>query len=159
MQLLREYIRSIIESGQNNFVRFGQWPENERSVVRVTDDESYEEGVSVFETNWNSKVKKWEIWAQAYGIGSHDPVATLQAYVTKMKMGAMPAFLVTGDVVGTGHDREPVLRNVRKIKQLKCEEIYAPQYENPAFGGRDGFGIPGEEHIDCDTEGWKKHYG
>lgn len=160
VNLLREYIRaSLMEENSNNqYVRFGLWPENERSIVRVTDDETYEEGVSVFHTKWNSQYKKWEIWASDYGVGVHDPIRTLQAYITKMRVGQMPVFLVSGDLVGTGYDREPLLRNVKKIKELSCEDILAPQYENPQYPSDEPFGTPGREKEDCGKEAFEDLY-
>ena len=57
---------------------------------------------------------------------------------------------MSGEEVGTGHDGEPLIRNVKMVKELSCEDIYSPD---------DNFGIPGNEDEDCDSKSWRNVYG
>lgn len=150
MIMLREYIRTLLESQQaKQYIRFGLWPENERSkrgAMASTDEdwEDFEEGVSVYDTFWNDKVSKWEI----HGGNMNVTAVTLRNFIGRFKRGTTPAFLVTGDVIGTGLDGEPLLNNVKKIKELKCEEIYVPELDfGSPYNSKEDCGIDPKENI------------
>ena len=159
MSLLRTYIRTLLTEAlleRKQYVRFGEWPEDERSQVYVTDTPQKEGGVSVYPARWNNEQGKWEVKAASYGIGTHDPEYTLSNYADRMKSGDIPVFLVDGELVRNemgnpqvGHDGEPLLRNVRKLKELSCEDIFVPQ---KVVDGRPEarFGAKGHEGEDCD---------
>ena len=151
MIILRKYIRTLLESQQaKQYIRFGLWPKNERSKrgkMASTDEdwEDFEEGVSVYDTFWNDKVSKWEIHEGNMSVTA----VTLGNFIGRFKRGTTPAFLVTGDVIGVGLDGEPLLHNVKKIKELKCEEIYVPELD---------FGSPYSSEEDCGIEPKEKIY-
>lgn len=114
----------------NYYIRFGKWPEDERSEVGEAflrsrawvyaaigeEQEEIEEGVSVYEATWDETKSRWVIPT----LGSDSYLATLDEIISQRR----EIFLVTGDEVGTGSDGEPLLRNVKLVKVLEYSDIY-----------------------------------
>lgn len=96
--------RKIAEKG---FIRFGDVPEDEKSYNYR--DGFYEKGVSVYN-------------ALFYPDGKYEiiPENDIQVFGS-ISFGSRPAFRVWGDVVGTGSDGEPLLRNVYKKQSIDNE--------------------------------------
>jgi hypothetical protein len=81
------------------FIRFGEIPENEQSINHFSNEN--EAGVSVFEM-------------------TEDGMPALKNFqlVTSLAHRLdIPAYIVTGKVVGTGNDGEPLLNNVKIISE------------------------------------------
>lgn len=112
-----------IENGgaEDHYIRFGEWPASERSMVwlprtSASTRPTHEIGVSVYAARKNDQ-GKWAIQG--------DPVVgTLDEFVKELAQGDIEAYLVQGDLVGEGVDREPLLRNLKKVQTLRCEDIY-----------------------------------
>ncbi|MEX1550468.1 hypothetical protein [Enterococcus sp. 5B7_DIV0075] len=84
------------------YLRFGIIPDDERSYNYIS--KGYEDGVSVFEMRNEKPV-----------------LSSLQLLDSYSGRNNMQAFLVTGDRVGTGHDGEPLLKNVQYIKKINVD--------------------------------------
>jgi hypothetical protein len=144
MNLLKKYIRVLLEGRQSAFVRFGRWPENERSkrgVMASKDEgwEEFEEGVSVYQAIWNDELGKWSLFE-----GTH----TLMHFVEMVRNKKISAFLVDGDYVGDGLDGEPLLRNIRPIKELECTDLYIPEFDfGHPFNSKDDCGVDPKEEV------------
>ncbi len=123
----KEY-KALVESAETYYIRFGDIPEGERSAIGAspnfianmfrTGDE--EEGVSVYDARWLEKKEAWSI--------DEINVASLDELIAQKR----PAYLVTGDLVGTGIDGEPLLHNVKIVKQIPYTEIWIPAWDEYA---------------------------
>jgi hypothetical protein len=93
------------------YLRFGPIPKNERSHNHAMG--TIEKGVSVYELDENDNpiVPTKGEWAA-------DDLAFRQRRETGTR------YIVQGDRVGTGHDGEPLLRNVRIVKDISEEPKY-----------------------------------
>ena len=94
------------------FIRFGEIPENERSgIYHVSEKIGEEIGVSVFDATCID-----DEWRIVLPLNITEPlIIDLQnfgIYSRPIK------YLVTGDVVGKGTIGEPLIRNVKVIKNL-----------------------------------------
>jgi hypothetical protein len=106
------------------FVRFGKWPKNERSRNwLVRHEEVYENGVSAYGATFSPHIGRWMLDTVDYAATS----GTMQELI----YGDREIYLVQGDEVGEGADGEPVLRNVRLIKQLQKKDILVPGVFDP----------------------------
>ncbi len=72
---------------------------------------NFEIGVSVYPAVWKSEFKAWEL--------DCNNLATLDELTARKRT----AFLVTGKRVGWGMDDEPLLRNVKVVKEVPYKEI------------------------------------
>jgi len=114
-----------------HYIRFGQWPKDEKSKIGESYRRSkawiynaigekqpeFEVGVSVYGAEWDDKKQRWVIPT----LGSDSYVASLDELIDRR----LPIYLVTGDEQDEpGTDGEPLLRNVKLIKELKYSEIY-----------------------------------
>lgn len=113
-----------------HYIRFGDWPKNERSQVgeqlRLSrswlyqaigeDQAEFEDGVSVYEATWDDAKRRWVIPT----IGTDSYIPSLCEFIEQRR----PIFLLTGDDVGVGTDGEPLIRNIKLIKELKYSDIY-----------------------------------
>lgn len=96
------------------YVRFGDIPENERSKNCLTG--GYEDGVSVYEA-----------------IERDDDISIILPNLSVSTCGSLsgvldrPMYIVEGDVVGTGNDGEPLLRNCRVIKEVVKNSLKSNQ--------------------------------
>lgn len=115
------------------YLRFGEIPENEQSInwwkVRLSDqeafswaykaygyeealncirnlDEALEDGVSAFEIDENGNPV----------LGNDALKATYESYLSRKDR---KVYLVDGDEIGKGADNEPLLKNVRILKEVK----------------------------------------
>lgn len=135
-----------------HFIRFGHWPADERSRNFVTGER--EAGVSVYRaqpcaSGWQAVVPEMNLCddcpycggrnsdrcAACEGTGKIDeldrqavtePMDSYDSRSRDHRRGLLPAFLVTGRLVGTGHDGEPLLREIRELRQLEPEDLVPP---------------------------------
>ena len=99
---------------RTKYIRFGDVPENERSVKwRVETPVGTERGVSVY----NCMVDGDDI----VGVVLPFPITeqSLNTFQSLVRYDDRPCYLVEGDCVGTGSDGEPLLQNVNIVKQIK----------------------------------------
>lgn len=135
-----------------HFVRFGLWPADERSRNFVTGKR--EDGVSVYYaephfSGWQAVVPEMNFYdgcpycggvdaerCEACGgtgkmdeldwQASTEPMDSYNSRSRDHRRGLTPAFLVTGRLVGVGHDGEPLLCEVRELRQLEPEDLARP---------------------------------
>lgn len=110
------------------FIRFGRWRENEiSSVVYRSIHIKDEIGVSVYDAAYIDG---------KYMICMPFPhtVSTMSTMENKLvsRPKEDPVFLVTGDVVGTGTEGEPLIRNVKIIKDItdQFEYVRGEEFED-----------------------------
>ena len=99
------------------YLRLGDWPEDERSMNHATGWK--EEGVSVYEMNHIGHPLDPDPGGESE---SGDTYGDMMNRFHRSRRGgdwtdspADRAHIVTGEMVGVGHDGEPVLNNVRKV--------------------------------------------
>ena len=97
------------------YLRFGNIPEDEISRIYWNGEEEIgqEVGVSVYDAIESAD--------GTYSIGLPLPVTRTSLHTQQhlIEYDNRPLYLVTGDFVGRGRDNEPLIRNVRIIKELK----------------------------------------
>lgn len=99
------------------FIRFGNIPKDERSGIYMDGDlVGYENGVSVYDTT--VLFKKWIV------IPPHplsvDNIESLGALVLQAQSDEnFPILLVTGKMIGKGTDGEPVIVDVKVIRNVR----------------------------------------
>ena len=110
------------------FIRFGEIPENERSMIHYAygdTSKSHEDGVSVYPTFWDDSKKLWILDCRNQRGECKDNASS---HYSRLSHNWTRAYLVTGDIIGRGTDLEPLLKNVKIIKELKCKDIFVPDY-------------------------------
>lgn len=114
-----------VESEKPLYIRFGDIPTNGKSKVYNGEAETgIEEGVSVypaFETNGDIVM----------GLNLPITRSTLHTQQALLEYENRPCYLVTGDYVGKGTDGEPLIENVRIIKEIKPYRIKQEKENNP----------------------------
>lgn len=113
----QEYIAWLEKQGEQDsykyYIRLGNIPSNEKSKIYRNEEEiGIEEGVSVypaFETNGDIVI----------GLSLPITQTTLHTQQHLLEYENRPCYLVTGDYVGKGSDGEPLIKNVRIIKEIK----------------------------------------
>jgi hypothetical protein len=108
------------------YIRFGKWPENERSRNGINGE--LEEGVSVYHVNFDLDEGRW-------AIESSVDEATITGTMSSLFYDKpyRPIYLVQGDEheYAMGSDGEPLLRNVRLIRELDRQDVFCPGYFDP----------------------------
>ena len=95
------------------FIRFGEIPENERSgIFRGEDSIGEEIGVSVYDANID------EVGNVSVGIPLPLTKSTLDTFIGFVEYQNRKCYLVDGEVVGRGADGEPLIQNVKVIKEI-----------------------------------------
>ncbi len=109
------------------YIRFGMWPKNERSqnFLAGKDAQYFEKGVSAYHCSYDLDDDRWAI----------DPsvdYATVAGTMQSLIYGNRPVFLVQGtEIKEEGSDGEPLLHNVKLIKQLDKNDVYVPGIFDP----------------------------
>lgn len=103
------------------FIRFGEWHPTERS--RNYARGGTEDGVSVYDVAWRSKEKRWDVRMPTEADNPHGPEDTFWTLLKKAEAGEDPVFILKGDVVGVGHDGEPLIRNIRVVKKVDPKDL------------------------------------
>lgn len=96
------------------YLRFGDIPSDEKSRVwRGEELIGYENGVSVYDVIIGEDGK--------ISVGFPLPAieSTLDTFIGFIKYQNRPMYLVDGDFVGRGSDNEPLIRNVKMIKEIR----------------------------------------
>ena len=101
------------------YLRFGDIPSDEKSRVWKGGELSGEEnGVSVYD------VVIGEDGKISVGFPLPATKSTLDTFIGFIKYQNRPMFLVDGDFVGRGSDNEPLIKNVKIIKEIRiCTTI------------------------------------
>ena len=95
------------------YLRFGEIPENEESGIwQHGDFVGKEIGVSVYD----AVIKRNNILIALPLPMTESTLDTFQGFV---EYDNRPCYLVTGKMVGKGKDGEPLLKNVKIIKEIK----------------------------------------
>lgn len=98
------------------YLRFGEIPKDEQSSIHYR---SYycgkEKGVSVYHCTFINH-KPHIILPMPCSEGAVDTLTGFLFYSSKK-----PIYLVTGDEIGTGHDGEPLIQNIKIIKDITSE--------------------------------------
>jgi hypothetical protein len=135
------------------YLRFGDWPKNERSHNNVTGHP--EEGVSVYDLDHegnpvdpDASLDRWhqhdsscepycdlDQWNDEYGNDTRDEMngrvdrAERNRYNGR-DLASDTGHLVKGTMVGVGHDGEPLLNNVRRVGDwIDHRHLFAPKAE------------------------------
>lgn len=108
------------------YIRFGEIPENERSCICINGEPfSEEKGVSVY--NAIKMFGKWRVvMPETLKVAQGNTYEMLLRQVLGCIEFKRKVYLVKGNFVGLGEDKEPLIRNVKIIKDiteqfLKCE--------------------------------------
>ena len=110
------------KKGEETYLRYGKWPENERSQNFAMGHA--EEGVSVYPLDYHGGLPlDWSDEGEHAGrvathMGRHDSRGDVFSDESNY-----PRFLVQGDRVGSGHDGEPLLQDVSPLSR----EWHSPQ--------------------------------
>ena len=109
-------MKTVPKIRENLYLRFGKIPKNERSSIYKIDEKiGEEEGVSCYRgVIYEDKV---------YILMPHIPSSTYYWLIDEYNRGKTPLYIIDGDEVGLGSDDEPVLRNVKIIKEIFDWEI------------------------------------
>ncbi len=138
---MRNWI-NLLESAQTQYyIRFGEIPANERSGIGASPNflahmmrkGDHEVGVSVYWGKWHEDRKQWEI----VDCGNY---ASLDELTHSVKTRHRKIYLVTGvpaedeenDDWALGMDGEPLIHQVKVIKELQITDIFAGGF----FDGR-----------------------
>lgn len=109
-ELIQTVQQYIAENFQMKYIRFGKIPENGQSYNFR--DQFYEKGVSAF--------RAWQIDKDHVVVDVVGGYFTFAGYLDKKQ-----AFFVTGEeIVESGSDGEPLLKNASIIKKCKNSKIY-----------------------------------
>lgn len=102
---------------QKYYIRFGNLPPKERSGIWKSDQLiGYEDGVSVYDCCIDNGTYKLVIPTPL----NESSLYTLQGFTLYNKR---KVYLLTGTEVGKGTDGEPIIKNIRIIKEI-TKEIY-----------------------------------
>lgn len=96
------------------YIRFGDIPEDEHSIKWDRDSCVHaERGVSVYNCLY--------VDDDIMGVVLPLPITeqALDTFTSLVRYDDRPCYLVEGDCVGRGSDGEPLLRNVKIVKQIK----------------------------------------
>ena len=107
------YISGIeVVLNRKYYIRFGEIPEDERSsIYKHNSLIGYESGVSVYDA---CKIK--DLWHAVLPLKlKPDTIDTFTLFRVYSKN---KVYLVTGKEIGVGNDGEPLLKNVKKRKDL-----------------------------------------
>jgi len=140
MDVVSRVARRWITANTGLFIRFGQWRSSEQSYNYQT--ETWEKGVSVFRVkgdspqpspSWDEKSRRlvptarWVLDLNGMALNETykgpQTKATLWGVADNVMHHGSPIFLLRADLVGTGGDKEPVVRNLTKIKELTLDDV------------------------------------
>lgn len=99
-----------------HYIRFGRWYDNEQSKNYGTGE--MENGVSVYYTSWDIEEKRWDIETS---VDEASISGTMSSLILDPKK---KIYLVTGNYIGDGSDDEPLLKNVRIVKELTKHDVF-----------------------------------
>lgn len=114
---LQKWVAWLEKQGENNkslYIRFGDIPKNEKSKVYNGEIEiGTEKGVSVYPAFEDSEGN--------IVLGLSLPITKTSLYTQQhlLEYDNRPCYLVSGDYVGKGTDGEPLLRNIKIIREIK----------------------------------------
>lgn len=116
---------AALEEPDRHYLRFGDWPDDERSINNVFGHK--EDGVSVYDLHRGRPVVPGD--EIGYGEHGNDTHEELQGRIDDWRRGRHPAYVVRGNQVGFGHDGEPLLRDVEHVHDWAPER----HHRDPAW--------------------------
>ena len=93
------------------YLRFKDIPTNGRSGI-------YYKGIKIGEEKGVSCYHGVIIGEEVYIILPHSNATTYSEFVTDYENGYIPLYIIDGDEVGEGSDKEPILQNVKIISKI-----------------------------------------
>lgn len=130
LRMCRDVVKAALPKMQylknTYYIRFGMWPKSERSQnFLIKDRVVLEKGVSVYHANYDLDDDRWAIDPS---VNEESISGTMQTLI----YGNRPIFLVQGtEIDEEGADGEPLLHNVKLIKQLSRDEVYCAGIFDP----------------------------
>jgi hypothetical protein len=106
---------------KKQYLRFGEIPYNEKSrIFSNGDDTSRNEiGVSCYEVIYDDYYKHYRILLPPLL-----NIKTLNDLIRFLEYSSKKIYIIEGDYYGIGSDMEPVLKNIKIIKEITKKEIY-----------------------------------
>ena len=102
------------------YIRFGKIPENEQSNMKHHfENIGKEVGVSCYRVHFN-RGKYLPIIPIPC---TEDTLCTLDYCLVEASKGLRPVYIITGDEVGMGVDKEPLLKNITIVEDISKEYI------------------------------------
>ena len=109
------------KSAEELFLRFGTWHPSERS--RNYAGGGNEDGVSVYDVVWNERAQRWNVKMPPESENPWGPEDTFWTLVKEAEKDASPIFIVRGDVVGVGHDGEPLVQHINVLHKIAARDV------------------------------------
>lgn len=107
---------------EDYYIRFGQIPSNERSGIYKGEEKIGEEiGVSVYDCvqiNGEWRIVLPMLLKKEVGFDLYNFIQGHEYDKEEYSTEHLPMYLVTGDLVGYGSTNEPLIKNVKIIKEL-----------------------------------------
>jgi hypothetical protein len=105
------------------YLRFGEWHESERS--RNYARGGSEAGVSVYDVRWSARHRRWDV-RMPPAEDSENPWGPEDTFWTLIKEAEKtnePIFILRGDVVGVGHDGEPLIQHIEIFRRITVRDL------------------------------------
>lgn len=109
------------ERAEELFLRFGTWHPSERS--RNYARGGTEDGVSVYDVEWRAKDERWNVRMPTESDNPWGPEDTFWTLLKKAEAGEDPIFVLRGEVVGVGHDGEPLIQHIGVVKRVTSQDL------------------------------------
>lgn len=128
VEVCRDYVRDRVKFIRDNirfleipcFIRYGRWRDEERSqnflASKEEGQEVWENGVSVYNATLDVEHGHWEI---DLDVNEN----TINGTLSSLFYGTKKIYLVTGKQIGEGSDGEPLLKNVKLLKELDKKDV------------------------------------
>lgn len=113
--------KTSAKSREELFLRFGTWHPSERS--RNYARGGTEDGVSVYDVVWRAKEGRWDVRMPPESDNPWGPEDTFWTLIKKAEAGEDPIYVVRGDVVGVGHDGEPLIRHIGVVEKVAAQDL------------------------------------
>lgn len=109
---------------ESQYIRFGKIPKDEQSNMKLhLETIGKEQGVSCFEV-----VERDGQFLPILPIPcTEDTLCTIDYCLHEASAGLRPVYIITGELVGKGVDKEPLLRNITIVKDIS--EKFINTYE------------------------------
>lgn len=126
-----------IERGGNmQYIRFGEVPQNEKSVnfLKLTFDQQDDFSFACDMVGYDEAVKRLPESCFEPGISAFEAVDGMPALLNMRLVSSLSnrledsAYLVEGEEVGRGNDGEPLLKNVKITRRLEYTEEQLSEY-------------------------------
>lgn len=104
----------------NLYIRFGKIPENEQSNMKHHFETIGKEiGVSCYKVHKNE-----DMYLPILPIPcTEDTLCTIDYCLLEASKGLRPVYIITGDEVGLGVDKEPLLKNISIVEDISSQYL------------------------------------